>query len=230
MSTTNSNMYPGQYPRVLSHPLRQISTSSFCYRTPDGLKSTFDLLVFHQFRNPHQPIIKTISIEEITTIQTEETISTSSTDFSIDALNQPPSPLFLWAFFFLKQVMLDRCPMKAIFTLRGGKEAIHIHPDQTQKYTHRLQPYDGQTKSTSSIWLVKSILYSQEVLGFFKRDRELAIPLHIMSLWFLLLLQISLLSGLDFLLFEEAYSFLLYKRYPTSSELIQLIRILRETS
>ncbi|GJV00555.1 reverse transcriptase domain-containing protein [Tanacetum coccineum] len=123
--------------------------------------------------------------------------------------------------------ILIRCEI----TLRVAKEAITCNLDQNYKIHSDLRPYEANKKSTSSIRLVGKNggwKYSQEVpphththypLGFSNSDPCGNPTTYFEAYCFYLLLKYHSLSGdSDFLLMEEADSFLALEDDPTSSE------------
>ncbi|GJX86389.1 reverse transcriptase domain-containing protein [Tanacetum coccineum] len=112
-------------------------------------------------------------------------------------------------------------PIGEILTLRVGKEGHHIQLGPKLQNTQLIyQPYGRSTKkSTSSIMACD--VYSQEVLGIFKRDRGSGNPTQYFVPDCSTAYQIPTLTPFgdsDFLLFEEADSFLALEDDPTSSE------------
>ncbi|GKA05403.1 hypothetical protein Tco_0684523, partial [Tanacetum coccineum] len=100
-------------------------------------------------------------------------------------------------------------------TLRVGKEAITFNLDQTSKYT---ADYNHMTvnKTTSSIWTCDEV-FSRGSMIFIVWSR-VAITLLFLSLLFYCFPTLTPFGDSDFLLFEEADSFLALEDDPTSSE------------
>ncbi|GKA43162.1 reverse transcriptase domain-containing protein [Tanacetum coccineum] len=115
----------------------QFQTKQFWYIDSDGLNQ-FDPPGFPPHSDPHASWSKPISIEEITSIKTEETIS------------RPGTPSY---FRFMRSMFLETSHAlidvyEGEITLRVGKEAITFNLDQTSRYTADLQPYDCSSQGS----------------------------------------------------------------------------------
>ncbi|GJR14832.1 hypothetical protein Tco_0797484 [Tanacetum coccineum] len=171
------------------------------YRPP-MVSTNFDLLVFLLFRYPHANSQNNFK-EEITFNQNRGNIS-----------SDPRVPLILGRCFLkTSHALID--VYGGEITLRVGKEAITFNLDQTSKYT---ADYDHMTANKIDVIEMACDEYSQEVLGFsnviasgnptpyFEPIVSTASP------------NLTPFGDSDFLLFEEADSFLALEGDPTSSE------------